>query len=668
MAQGSSGYLGAAARQKKIDEFNQQQMSQQKSSGKYNAAYLGGQAVGSVVNQMASIRSPEQLPQEQITPQQPRTMTERITGAATQGLKNVAAKVTAPAKQTIDQVLSTLEAREVAGQQQQQATSLDENTIFEMLKSGELQARPDNQGWNSMYQNGTATTEQKRAWARWMNLNQYTNMNADQLYNALNSGKLSINSPVWNDLTINGQMTPQQQAAYDTYQADRSVNDINAHMTFTGELISGAQLKADEYRIAQLSTEARVSDLEQAIAGVMSTPLPSALNLYQKYIAQNPKLNELNSQAIELNKEIKKIDVETLYLRDEITDLVDGEAHQGYIDALASQKASELYKKKSMLLLEMDTVTSQLQYEQNISEKMIEFETQDSQTKYNQMLQLMNFGLDMAKFQNQMSREGLQDQLSIANFNMDVADFNSDQAQQLLDNQMKVAQWKQNIINDNKAEAQQMVENEMKLQEFLFDIPEGQIVTLSSGVYVGMGSDRDVSVNQLIEPDGDTWVIGYDKNTGEEIYRTLIGSTTPKYAGQTGQDDPLNQLIYKQTLSDIQDIQGGELIQIGDKVYDSEEYRAYESAEGLNDLFKEQVKNYYDSYKSWLALPNIAKNAMAGKWDKIDFSTAPEPPIMPPELASYYTIKSDAGTARTLIEQIKPITKPSGRTYKQPQA
>lgn len=682
-----------------LSAYNKKVISQQKASGKNVGdtpvlsqvggvvGKYAGQALATAYNNMnPASQSDVALWNEAMAAANPQeSIGQRVVGAAT----NEAEPITRNIQQNVQRYedgsvqsaqepttpdYASMEYNNTGTEQKAYTLGNDEIGLFNALKSGELQASPTLPEWNSMYEGGKATDAQKRAWARWMKWSEYSNMDGQQLLNQMRMGKLSPNSPVWNDLSMNGQMTPAQQYAYAEYSGEREIDAINEQMQFTNQVIEKAHIQAEDYTAAQANSMSIIRDLESKIQDIMMTPPTSAAEKYKEAILENPELNALSDQAADLEGEIKKIDVETLYLEDEIRDLVQGEAHQGYIDALASEKASDLYKKKSMLLIELDTVTSKLQYEMDVQQEMMKYELQDEQTQYGRMIDLLNFGLDTAKFEHQMARDGIQDQLAIANYNLNVDQFNVSQAQNLFSNQLQVANYKMNLRQQNTAEAQQMLQNEMQIQEFLHTVPKGQVVTLSTGVYVGMGSDANISVIEHIEPDGSTWVLGMDKNTGEKLYKQYIGQTAGEEGGGA-LSDPLNTAVYQQTYQDIQDVQSGKLTQVGDKVYDAKEYAAYEAAENYNDIFKTQLEDYRTDYKAWLEMTSSGKETnyeyiKAGNYDKVRWDTAPKPPELPEELEGYYTLidSSESPVAMTGYKQITPISKPVGRTYKFPMA
>lgn len=355
----------------------------------------------------------------------------------------------------------------------------DQEGMFQQLKTGQLLAHPDIPEWNQMYEGGKATAEQRQAWQRWMDWKGYTELTGDELTTSLEAGRLSIGSQVWNDLMAGGELTQAQQYAMTKFGENRTIDGINQ----SSEFIHGVLRKGYDGASNLKSLQAKKETLETDIAAVGQGP--SAVDLYKDLVVDNPDLQDLFGKSAELQREIDRLDIQTLYLADEVRELVDGEADSGYIASYAAKKAQPLHKKRTMLLIEQKMINSQLQFQQEMQQNLVQFTLQDDERRY-----------------------------------------------QRLNDQLK---FKLSEIDSEYGRQQQAFQNDLEVKKLAYTLPTGKRITLNDGTVIeGQGEKANLQLTSFTESDGKTYMIAYDKNTGQEVRREFMGSVAVKATGGRG--------------------------------------------------------------------------------------------------------------------------------------
>lgn len=310
----------------------------------------------------------------------------------------------------------------------------------------------------------------------------FNGMNADELFEQIKTGKLRADSvdPVWRAMYINGSATPDQIEAHRKWKEYDYAMITNQTYQATADLINKAyadteytNTETNPYSTNELSNSVdKVVDFSPSIT--MSTTNgesvdmrnADAITLYNNLVLNNPETKRMQDEAVLLKNQIIEIEEQEALLYNDIKKQVKGEASQGLINALASKRAGELYPKKQALISKLNLLQTQVTQEKQANVDYLNVILKDQEARYTR-----------AKDQFDLARDLKKDELDY----------------------------------------------KVKLNNLLSSIPKGETIEIDGAIYEGVGDDKQVTSIIQTDRDGTQYIIGYDKNTGQILYKNPTG-------------------------------------------------------------------------------------------------------------------------------------------------
>lgn len=276
---------------------------------------------------------------------------------------------------------------------------------------------------------------------------------------------------------------------------------INADTKKISDIVSSAldesksYSKKDEPEI----TESKVENEETIMSMLKDEYGYSAETLYNE-LFKTPEMETAQSEVNTLKAELDKYDQQLDELKNDILAEVEGEATDSYISALATVRGDKILKMKRSTQRDYDTALANYNGLRENANNLLQVRLKDSDNRYNRLFSML---------QLQIQQEGTA--------------FN-----------------------------QELALNQMALQ-----IPEGRSMTIAGTTVTGLKENDNLNVVQFTEADGSTYVIGVDKKTGQQTYKTYIGKAKVSGSGSgTGdQTIDLNTALY--WLSLVKNDKGG---------------------------------------------------------------------------------------------------------------
>lgn len=305
---------------------------------------------------------------------------------------------------------------------------------------------------------------------------------SQQLFEQIVAGQITPdpNNPQWTALYVNGQPTQAQIQAFNrwsdfqqrfnfTRPADMSPVDAANEMLNQGQQddVDGAA-GVPVRTTAEESADEALATAAQSFADISEDQLSlsdrfTKMRLDAGLPEKEARLNELTAQEDELNALRRK------RVQDAREGLVATGVIAGRISEIERQEMERLdsvLRQKSALLNEINTAN------QNI-ETTLGLAQADDQTAYTRSVDALNFAFKA---------------------NQTIADAN-----------------------------QREFSNQLALNQALSSLPEGRWFEINGQRYEGMASDPNTNSVQFTDNNGQVFIIGYNKQTGEEVYRQFIG-------------------------------------------------------------------------------------------------------------------------------------------------
>lgn len=313
---------------------------------------------------------------------------------------------------------------------------------------------------------------------------------------------------------------------------------INDDAAAIANLVSDAKATADKYT--------KKTDAAAGTDGLPETPKDTMMEMLNSLYGDTAEslYNELYNTAeiktakadvIEYKEQLDEYDDQLDELKNDIRREVEGEASESYISALATVRGGNILKLQKQAQRGYETAVAILTNAREEAGALLQVKMNDNNNRYNRLFSML---------QLQVQQEGTQ-------FNQQMALLTA---------------------------AQQ--------------IPEGRSITLPDGTTVkGMKENDNLNVVQFTDASKKTYVIGVDKKTGQEVYRTFIGNAPSSGSGsentlvkQLAEYKAGQELEYQKEMDDL--IGKGDV----DISYDEKGNSYYYDKKALEE---------YNSSKSW---------------------------------------------------------------------
>ncbi len=242
---------------------------------------------------------------------------------------------------------------------------------------------------------------------------------------------------------------------------------MNKEVDLISNLIGDAKDSADIYT----KDSAKGGDFNSSLLGIDTGQ--SSEDIYTE-LYNTPEMLNAQKEVGEIKSELDEFDQQLEELRNDIRSEVEGEASDSYITAKATIRGQDILKQRRQKQRDYDTALGNYNNLKENASMLLQFRIHDSETRYNRMFAEIQF---LAQRQD-------------VGFDKDLA-----------------------------------------MTNVALRIPEGKSVTLPNGTVVnGLAEDDNLNVVQFTDADRNTYVIGIDKNTGQQVYKQLLGQS-PSPAG-----------------------------------------------------------------------------------------------------------------------------------------
>ena len=324
---------------------------------------------------------------------------------------------------------------------------------------------------------------------------------------------------------------------------------INQDAATIANLVSDAKATADPYtKKTDGATGASSDTLPETPKDTMMEMLNSlygdtAEDLYNE-LYNTEEITAAKADVIDYKTKLDEYEDQLEELKDDIRKEVEGEASASYISALATVRGGNILKLQKQAQRGYETALAILTNARTEANALLQVKMNDSNNRYNRMFSML---------QLQIQQEGTA--------------FNQ---------QMALLTAAQNM-------------------------PEGRSITMPDGSVVkGMKENDNLNVVQFTDASKKTYVIGVDKKTGQEVYRTFIGNAPASGGSTQTAVQALAEYNATQELSYQKEI--NELLETGavDISYDEKGNAFY---------YDKQAMDKYNDDKKWFQ----------GKKDPIDF-------------------------------------------------
>jgi len=320
---------------------------------------------------------------------------------------------------------------------------LDAQGLFGAIQRGDIIPSRTNPVWTSLYQEGAATEAQVEAYRLWdqMNQNAILNGTQDMVSGVIASATEVANPNLKEEAKVKAELTKYKDKEYEVKSM---------------------------FEILDFTKDTSVKTSEGESISFIDGKNKGAVELYKEMILNNPEIGTLQTEALDLQRQIDEVNAAELALESDIRKQVEGEAPQSYIEARAAKAAKDLYPKKYLLQSEFNNLNSRINLEKQRAADMMKAILKDEETRYDRSFKELQLSI----------------QKEATAFNRDLA-----------------------------------------VQQFLMTIPVGRSVSIGGSEFKGVGSDKAINAIQLTKPDGSLHVVGIDKNTGAVVYDSFIGKS-----------------------------------------------------------------------------------------------------------------------------------------------
>lgn len=318
------------------------------------------------------------------------------------------------------------------------------------------------------------------------------------------SNELYIGSNSWKSLQSRYTPYQLQQATFRTnngiyWKEGLNINDIprvdpadelNEDTQIISDLITDAKGEAD-VTVSDKVKDKDKTDLDGDIEDNNTDVMNLLNNLYSenaedvyKELFKTPEIKSAQDDLLKAQREVDEYDQQLEELKNDIRKEVEGEASESYISAKAAVRGEDILKLRRVAKRNYDDALGQLSFLKEEAQNMLNVRLKDSDNRYNRLFNML---------QLQIQQEGTQ-------------------------------------FNQN-----------MALMNAAMQIPKGRSITVGNVTVKGLNEDANLNVVQFTETDGSTYVIGIDKNTGEQKYKQFIGKSRVPGGSSTSAVTQLNE-------------------------------------------------------------------------------------------------------------------------------
>ena len=251
---------------------------------------------------------------------------------------------------------------------------------------------------------------------------------------------------------------------------------INKDTKAIANIVSDANKTADKLTKGSGKTDDKAKDEENQDPNAIEASVKKMLNdkyggtaeaIYNE-LFNTPEMKAAKNDVSKYKTQLDEYDQQLEELKGDIRKEVEGEASESYITALATIRGEKILKQKRATQRDYDTALAQYNGLKDNATNLLEVRTKDADTRYNRLFSML---------QLQIQQEGTA-------FNQDIA-----------------------------------------IAQVAMQIPEGRTMTIGGQTVKGLKENDNINVVQFTDAGGKNYVIGIDKKTGKETYKTYIGTS-----------------------------------------------------------------------------------------------------------------------------------------------
>lgn len=259
---------------------------------------------------------------------------------------------------------------------------------------------------------------------------------------------------------------------------------INDDAKKIADIVSAAKDEAEDYSLPDKTKKDEINsdiytDENSLISMLQNNYGANAESLYNE-LFNTEEMKAAQTDVMKYKSEIDEYDQQLDELKDDIRSEVEGEASESYISALATVRGDKILKMKRSAQRNYDTALANYNGLKENAINLLNIRSKDADTRYNRLFSML---------QLQIQQEGTA-------FNQELA-----------------------------------------LNQLALQMPEGRSMTIGGIRVTGLKEDDNLNVVQFTEASGKTYVIGVDKKTGAEKYRTYIGTAKVSGTGTSDEKD-----------------------------------------------------------------------------------------------------------------------------------
>jgi len=275
---------------------------------------------------------------------------------------------------------------------------------------------------------------------------------------------------------------------------------INDDTKKLADIVSGAKSEADKFTSDAAKKEADLLSSPELIQDNLMSQLNSqyggnAEQIY-KELFNSPEMKSAQEEVNTLKSKLDEYDQQLEELKDDIRAEVEGEATDSYISALAAVRGDKILRAKRSVQRDYDTALANYNGLRENANNLLNVRVKDADTRYNQLFSML---------QLQIQQQG-------TSFNQELA-----------------------------------------LNQLAMQIPEGRSMTIAGTTVTGLKENDNLNVVQFTDASGKTYVIGMDKKTGQQVYKTYVGTAKVAGSGTTATTMDLQTALYWLNLSKKKD-------------------------------------------------------------------------------------------------------------------
>jgi len=266
---------------------------------------------------------------------------------------------------------------------------------------------------------------------------------------------------------------------------------INADAKKIADIVSSGKDEAADYAMPDKKEGEKISSdadtNENTIMKMLQDNYGSSAESLYNELFNTPEMKSAQSDVTKYKTEIDEYDQQLDELKDDIRSEVEGEASESYISALATVRGDKILKMKRSAQRNYDTALANYNGIKENATNLLSVKTADANNRYTRLFSML---------QLQIQQEGTE-------FNQELA-----------------------------------------LNQLALQIPEGRSMTINGNTVTGLKENDNLNVVQFTDASGKTYVVGVDKKTGAEKYKTYIGTAKVSGSGTEDQSVDLDTALY----------------------------------------------------------------------------------------------------------------------------